>query len=78
MLAHPLFEQLRSLHCQGMCDALQEQLEQPDITQLSFDERLAMLVERECITRENRRLTTRLRQARLKVSACLEDVDYAA
>ena len=78
MLAHPLFEQLRSLRCQGMCDALQEQLGQPDISQLSFDERLAMLVERECISRENRRLTTRLRQARLKVSACLEDLDYAA
>lgn len=78
MLAHPLFEQLRSLRCQGMCNALQEQLEQPDINQLSFDERFALLVERECITRENRRLTTRLRQARLKVSACLEDMDYAA
>lgn len=78
MLAHPLFEQLRALRCQGMCDALQEQLEQPDINQLSFDERFALLVERECITRENRRLTTRLRQARLKVSACLEDMDYAA
>jgi DNA replication protein DnaC len=78
MLAHPLFEQLRALRCQGMCDALQEQLEQPDINQLSFDERLALLVERECITRENRRLTTRLRQAKLKVSACLEDMDYAA
>lgn len=78
MLAHPLFAQLRALHCQGMCDALQEQLEQPDINQLSFDERLALLVERECIMRENRRLTTRLRQARLKVSSCLEDMDYAA
>ena len=46
MLTHPLFEQLKTLRCQGMIEALQEQLEAPDINQLSFDERLALLVER--------------------------------
>ena len=76
MLAHPLFEQLKMLRCQGMIDALQEQLATPDIHQLPFEERLALLVDRECILRENRRLTNRLRQARLKVEACLEDIDY--
>lgn len=77
MLTHPLFEQLRELRCHGMIDALQEQMQQDDIHQLSFDERFSLLVERESITRENRKLTTRLRQARLKANACLEDVDYA-
>lgn len=76
MLAHPVFDQLKELRCHGMVEALAEQLKQPDIQQLSFDERLALLIERECITRENRRLTTRLRQAKLKMNACLEDIDY--
>ena len=76
MLAHPVFDQLKELRCHGMVEALAEQLKQSDIQQLSFDERLALLIERECITRENRRLTTRLRQAKLKMNACLEDIDY--
>lgn len=76
MLTYPLFEQLKSLHCPGMIEALQEQLAAPDINQLSFDERFALLVERECILRENRRVTARLRQAKLKIIASLEDIDY--
>jgi DNA replication protein DnaC len=59
-----------------MLEALQEQLEQADINALSFNERLALLVEREILARENRRLKTRLRQAKLKEHACLEDIDY--
>jgi DNA replication protein DnaC len=78
MLTHPLFEQLKELRCHGMIEALSEQLRQQDIGNLSFDERFSLLVERECIERENRRLSTRLRQARLKESACLEDIDYAS
>lgn len=78
MLTHPLFEQLKELRCYGMIEALNEQLRQQDIGSLSFDERLSLLVERECIERENRRLSSRLRQARLKESACLEDIDYTS
>lgn len=77
MLTHPLFDQLKILRCQGMLEALQEQLLMDDINGLSFEERFGLLLERECILRESRRLTNRLRQARLKiVDACLEDVDY--
>jgi DNA replication protein DnaC len=43
---------------------------------LSFEERLGLLVDREMTEREDRRLQTRLRQAKLKHSACLEDIDY--
>lgn len=78
MLAHPVFDQLKELRFHGMIEALQEQLNQPDIYQLSFDERFALLIERECIVRESRRLAARLRQAKLKMNACLEDVDYQA
>lgn len=77
MLTHPLFDQLKILRCQGMLEALQEQLLMDDINRLSFDERFGLLLERECILRDSRRLTNRLRQARLKiVDACLEDIDY--
>lgn len=77
MLTHPLFEQLKLLRCEGMLEALQEQLNTPDINRLSFDERLALLIEREYLTRENRKLINRLRQAKLKLDACIEDIDYA-
>lgn len=77
MLTHPLFEQLKTLRCQGMLEAYQEQLNTPDIHRLSFDERFALLIEREYLVRENRKLTNRLRQAKLKEDACIEDVDYS-
>jgi DNA replication protein DnaC len=51
-------------------------MQSPDISQLSFEERLGLLVDREITERDNRRLTSRLRQARLKQQACLEDIDY--
>jgi DNA replication protein DnaC len=78
MLTHPLFEQLKTLRCDGMLEAFQDQLNTPDINRLSFDERFALLIEREYILRENRKLTNRLRQAKLKEpTACIEDIDYS-
>jgi DNA replication protein DnaC len=77
MLTHPLFEQLKILRCEGMLEALQEQLNTPDINRLSFDERFALLLEREYLTRENKKLINRLRQAKLKEDACIEDIDYS-
>lgn len=77
MLTHPLFEQLKALRCQGMLEAFQEQLNTPEINRLSFDERFALLLEREYLTRENRKLINRLRQAKLKEEACVEDIDYS-
>lgn len=78
MLYHPTLDKLRMLKFCGMSHALEEQMQSPDITQLSFEERLGLLVDREITERDNRRLTNRLRQARLKQQACLEDVDYQA
>lgn len=75
MLSHPTYDQLRSLKLTGMLKALQEQEEMPDIERLSFLERLGLLVDREIQARDNRRLTTRLRFAKLKQSASLEDLD---
>ena len=76
MLNHPTFEKLHALRLSGMSQALMEQMQMPEITALSFEERLGLLVDRESTERENRRLTTRLRQAKLRQTACIEDIDY--
>jgi DNA replication protein DnaC len=75
MLHHPTLDKLTALRLNGMHKALTEQLALPEINDLSFEERLGLLADRELTEREDRRLQTRLRQARLKHSACLEDLD---
>jgi len=60
----------------GMAKAFEEQLKSVDYENLSFEERMAILVEREATERENRRLDARLKKARLRQQACMEDVDY--
>jgi DNA replication protein DnaC len=76
MLIQPLFENLEQLRFFGMLKALQEQMQMPDIGELSFEERLGLLLDRETTERENRRLKTRLRKAKLRQNACVEDVDF--
>jgi DNA replication protein DnaC len=76
MLPHPTLDKLHALKLTGMVQALTEQMTTPDITALSFEERLGLLVDREMTERDNRRLKTRLHQAKLRQSACLEDLDY--
>ena len=78
MLNHPTLEQLNELRLFGMRTALIEQHELPDIDALSFEERLGLLVERESTVRADRRLQTRLRKAKLKQNAAIEDIDYRA
>jgi len=76
MLHHQTMEKLTALRLAGMAQALEEQRRQPDLSQLEFEERLALLVERQWLWRENRALAARLHRAQLKVAACLEDIDY--
>ena len=78
MLHHPTLDKLQQLRLTGMHKALREQLDLPEIEDLSFEERLGLLADRELTEREDRRLQTRLRQARLRQNACLEDIDYRA
>lgn len=77
MLTNPTLERLRQLRLHGMADAYAEQTDHPDVHALSFDERLGLLVDREASDRESRRLTNRLRRARLRQNASIEDIDYA-
>ena len=76
MLVHPILDKLQSLRFLGMRCAYEEQLQMPDIDQLNFDERLGLLVDREITARDNRRLKTRLQKAKLRLDACVEDVDF--
>lgn len=78
MLPHPTRDKLQSLRLHGMLKALSEQLKTPDIDSLSFEERLGLLVDRELTERDDKRLSSRLRHARLRHNACLEDLDYCS
>jgi DNA replication protein DnaC len=59
-----------------MLSAFEEQMKMPDIENFSFDERFGLLIDREMIDRQNRRFKTRLRKAKLRQNACLEDIDF--
>ncbi len=76
MLREQTFEKLYALKLHGMAQALEQQLANPDSSSLSFEERLAMLVDAQWFWRENRALKSRLRSAALKMPASMEDVNY--
>ncbi len=76
MLIHPVIEKLKQLRLQAMANTLKNQDTQLGIEDLNFEERLGLLVDIELTDRENRRLQTRLRKAKLKHDACVEDIDY--
>jgi DNA replication protein DnaC len=76
MLTHPLFEKLTQLRLLGMLLALKELMNASDTERLGFEERLGLLVDRELCHREDRQLLSRLKKAKLRQSACVEDVDF--
>ena len=76
MLHHPTLDKLQTLKLAGMITALLEQRESTEIDALSFEERLGLLVDREITYRDDRRMSNRLRRAKLRHNACLEDIDY--
>jgi DNA replication protein DnaC len=76
MMLHTTLAQLRTLKLDGLAAGLEEQLTQAGMTALSFEERLALLVDRETHHRNDRKLVRLLKQARLKYGqATIEDVD---
>lgn len=76
MLISPTLDKLRAMSLGGMARALEEQLGSADHAELSFEERLGLLVDREEQDRENRRLARRLKAAKLRSEAVIEDVDF--
>jgi len=78
MLNNPTFEKLKQLRFTGMLAALEEQAQNPEMEALSFEERLGLMVDRELDERATRRLKSRLKQAKLRQEASIEDVDFRA
>ncbi len=76
MLNHPTLERLHALQLRGMARAFEEQMQMPDLGELSFAERLGLLVDREAADRESRRLARRLKEAKLRLEAAVEDLDF--
>ncbi len=76
MLTHPLLEQLQKMRLTGMHKALQEQMQMDECQSMTFEERLGLMLDREVTERENRRLQTLLRKAKLHQPAAIEDLDH--
>ena len=76
MLRNQTVQQLREMRLHGMADALEEQLHTTAAHELDFEERLALLVDRELTSRDNRRMARLLKQAKLRLSAAVEDIDF--
>jgi DNA replication protein DnaC len=77
MLLHPTLEKLTALRFTGMAAALDEQMQMnSSLDDLGFEERLGILLDREMAVRQTRRMTTRLRKARLRQDGCIEDIDF--
>jgi DNA replication protein DnaC len=76
MLFEPTIQKMQAMKLQGMVEALEEQRRSATTGEMPFEDRLAMLIERQWLWKENRALSTRLRSAKLRQPACLEDIDY--
>ncbi len=78
MLTHSTIEGLKTLRLPAMASGLLEQRAHPDYHELSFEDRLGLLVEQELLQRSNRRLERILKAAKLRSGAVVEDLDFAA
>lgn len=78
MLIEQTLTILHSLRLTGMAQALEEQRGIPDLAQLSFEDRFALLLQRETTARGDRRLTRLLQLAHFRVNACVEDINFRA
>ena len=77
MLQEPMMEKLTAMRLLGMVNALKAQEQDPAVRELSFLERLGLLVDQQWTWRENQALARRLHAAKLK-GACVEEIDYRA
>ena len=76
MLHEQTFEKLYAMKLTGMAEAMKDQMGRADMDGLSFEERFAMMVDAQYLFRENKRMKRLLQTAKLKLSACMEDIDY--
>jgi len=78
MLREPTLEKLYDMKLNGMAQAFKEQLQHPAVNELSFDERFSLLVDHQWSWQEERKMKRLLHNARLKINACIEDIDFKA
>ena len=78
MLIHPTIDKLNSMRLSGMAKGVRAQMENPEIHNLPFEDRLALIVDMEFMAREQRQLATRLKKAKMRQNAVLEDLDTKA
>jgi DNA replication protein DnaC len=76
MLQEPMMEKLLAMRLHGMADALKTQEQDPAARELSFLERLGLLVDHQWNWRQNQALARRLQVAKLRGNACVEEIDY--
>ena len=76
MILHPVIENLQKLRLKGFVEALKIQMASSEASNLRFEERLSLLIEHEMNSRENRKLQNRLKRAKFKDQACLQDLIY--
>lgn len=76
MLNQQTIEKLQVMKLHGMAEAFQEQIETADSSQLSFEERFGLLVDRQWTWKEGRALTRRLQLAKFKERGVIEDINY--
>jgi DNA replication protein DnaC len=78
MLSQPMIEKLLAMRLHGMAEGLQTQEQDPAARELSFLERLGLLVDQQWSWRQNQALARRLKTAKLRGNVCVEDIDYRA
>lgn len=76
MLNQQTVDRLYQMRLGGMAECFANQLQNPDIHAMSFEERFGLIVEYEWTCRQNRLLSRLLKRARLRLPACIEDIDY--
>ena len=76
MLNQPTFDKLQALRWTGLAEAYRQQMENPEIGSLSFDERFALLLDQHWTWRENQAMARRLKKSKLDAEPCVEDINY--
>lgn len=78
MLTQPTIDKLNTMRLYAMAHAFQEQAANPNMAQLSFEERFGLIVDHQLTVLENTRMQSRLKAAKLRLPACVEDLDFRA
>ena len=76
MLTQPTIEKLKTMKLTAMAQAFTDKMQRPDMASLTFEERFGLLVDCQMTELENRRMQNRLKAAKLRLSASIEDIDF--